>query len=150
MFESSTLLELRPAHGAVLALLAGGFAVHNVWMSLKVGQARKKFGVKYPALYEDATKPNAKAFNCVQRAHQNSLENLPSFYALLLVAGIRYPVSASIAGAVALVGRIAYFIGYSTGEPSARTRGAFTHLGVIALAGMVARWAVELIAPAFE
>lgn len=108
MFESSTLLELRPAHGAVLALLAGGFAVHvslgwrrvtglaaraqwvgtddvssrppppphptpphtrtlwypethcttatvllsfasfpqNVWMSLKVGQARKKFGVK--------------------------------------------------------------------------------------------------------
>ncbi|KAL4859302.1 Microsomal glutathione S-transferase 3 [Chlorella vulgaris] len=116
-------------------------AAANVWMSLKVGQARKKFGVKYPTLYEDATKPNAKAFNC--RAHQNSLENLPSFYALLLVAGIRYPVSASIAGAVALVGRIAYFIGYSTGEPSARMRGAFTHLGVIALAGMVARWAME-------
>jgi hypothetical protein len=37
-----------------------------------------RFGVKYPALYADkATCKDADHFNCVQRAHQNSLENFP-------------------------------------------------------------------------
>ncbi len=121
-------------------------------MAIKVGQARKKFGVTYPALYAPpghkdelvswvcSNTPNTEcitfmcstaslsplpplqAYNCVQRAHQvrlagglrrieqpspllhftlslltfgspllmqNCLENLPSFYALLLTAGYK-------------------------------------------------------------
>jgi glutathione S-transferase len=38
---------------------------------------RCRYNVKYPALYADKGTPNADAFNCVQRAHQNSLENYP-------------------------------------------------------------------------
>lgn len=52
------------------------------------------------------------------------------FLALLLVAGLKFPVSASVAGLVYLVGRIAYFAGYSTGEPNKRLRGAFMYFGL--------------------
>ncbi|KAL4426527.1 hypothetical protein ABPG77_008385 [Micractinium sp. CCAP 211/92] len=122
----------------------------NIWMGMKVGQARRKYEVKYPALYAPAGHKNEKEFNCIQRAHQNSLENLPTLYALLLTAGVRFPISAAVAGAVALLGRIVYFNGYSTGDPKNRQRGGFLHLGVIALMGMVARWSVELLAPALR
>ncbi len=64
--------------------------LQNGWMSVKVGQARKKYGVKYPAMYADkASNKDADAFNCVQRGHQNTLENFPALLALLLVTGLR-------------------------------------------------------------
>ncbi len=113
-------------------------------MAVGVMKARKQFGVSYPALYADeATNKSAKEFNCVQRAHQNSLENLPGFYALLLAAGTRFPIAASIAAAVYLLGRIVYFRGYSTGEPKARSKGAFLHFGSLALLVMVGKFAFE-------
>ena len=62
----------------------------------------------------------------------------------------QFPISAAVAGAVVLFGRILYFNGYSTGDPKNRQRGGFLHLGVIALMGMVARWSVELLAPALR
>ena len=33
--------------------------------------------MKYPLLYATGDDENSKTFNCIQRAHQNSLENLP-------------------------------------------------------------------------
>jgi hypothetical protein len=48
--------------------------------------------VKYPNLY--ASKENCedeksiRLFNCVQRGHQNSLEILPTFLTLLVLAGL--------------------------------------------------------------
>jgi uncharacterized MAPEG superfamily protein len=48
-------------------------------------------------------------FNCVQRAHQNSLENYPQFLAMLTLAGVKYPITAAAAGAIYLAGRIFYF-----------------------------------------
>ncbi len=59
----------------------------------QVMQARKKFAVEYPALYAD--KDNCKdekareTFNCIQRAHQNCLENLPTFMGLLAITGAK-------------------------------------------------------------
>ena len=85
-------------------------------MVMQVGAARKKYGIPYPTLYavpgtpreygppkaeataagaplagaerKDAniTAEEAYKFNCVQRAHQNSLENIPMIGLLALVS----------------------------------------------------------------
>ena len=52
------------------------------------------------------------------------------FLAVLLVAGVKFPIPASIAGVVYLAGRITYFAGYSTGDPNKRLRGAFMYFGL--------------------
>jgi glutathione S-transferase len=37
-------------------------------------------------MYAEQSDKNAKAFNCVQRAHQNLLENMPFFLTLLFTS----------------------------------------------------------------
>ena len=56
---------------------------------------------------------DAKAFNCVQRGHQNTMEFLPAFLALLLLGSIQYPLVAAGFGALYTVGRIQYFRGFT-------------------------------------
>lgn len=43
----ATTITLQPAHG-YLSLLVVGTVVVNMWASIKVGGARKKYGVEYP------------------------------------------------------------------------------------------------------
>ena len=94
----------------------------------------------------EAEKDHKKnVFNCVQRAHQNTLEILPVFNTLLLVGGLHYPEISAGAGVVFLLGRIVYAQGYSTGDPAKRTRGAFAYLGVLALLGTSATTIYNLI-----
>ena len=51
-----------------------------MYLGFQVGAARRKYGVKYPDMYADVksakNKKNANLFNCIQRAHQNSLERM--------------------------------------------------------------------------
>ncbi|KAK7042324.1 MAPEG family [Favolaschia claudopus] len=85
---------------------------------------RTKAGIKYPRLYADekqmAENPNALAFNCAQRAHQNTLEYLPILYTSTLLTALKYPIPAACALGVWSVSRIAYTIGYSSGNPGKR------------------------------
>lgn len=140
-------MELLPAHGLVGLAVVGTVLVHQGWMSMRVGKARKQYGITYPTMYAPAGHKHENAFNCVQRAHQNSLEGLASHYALLLTAGAKYPISASVCCAIVLLGRIMYFNGYASGDPKGRMRGAFHHIGELGLMGMVARWSLALLAP---
>lgn len=43
----ATTITLQPAHG-YLPLLVAGTVVVNMWASIKVGGARKNYGVEYP------------------------------------------------------------------------------------------------------
>ncbi|KAJ6481757.1 hypothetical protein C8R45DRAFT_1002945, partial [Mycena sanguinolenta] len=56
------------------------------WQGIKVGGARKAANIAYPRLYAEKAEmdasPAALKFNCVQRAHANTLENVPSIYAI--------------------------------------------------------------------
>jgi glutathione S-transferase len=74
-------------HGYVILASTGAFFVH-MWLSFKVGQARKKYNVQYPDMYSD----KEPVFNCIQRAHQNTLEGIPFYLSLLLTGGIRHPL----------------------------------------------------------
>ena len=112
----------------------------NMWLAFKVGAARKKYGIQYPTLYAvpntirvygpkvpvtvDATKSEsavlgelitneeAFAYNCVQRGHQNSVENYPIILALSLAAW-GFPIPAGFAVLSWTVGRIFYATGYA-------------------------------------
>lgn len=88
----------------------------------QVGEARRKYKVPYPTMYatETPTNKDGRAFNCVQRAHQNTLEFLPSFLTVLLLGGLRYPLAAAVLGGLYFVARIQYFRGYSSGEANQR------------------------------
>ena len=62
-------------------------------------------------------------FNCYQRAHQNYLEHIPHFLVLLLLSSLYMPKYAAALGALWLVGRTVYALGYYTGNPKNRLYG---------------------------
>lgn len=125
---SGLLSTLPKDYGYVL--LAGSSSVLLLgWLGHRVGKARKEFDVKYPTMYSD-DKP---LFNCVQRAHQNSVENHSAFLFTLLVSGLKYPRLSAGLGAVWVLGRISYARGYYTGDPEKRLRGAYGLVGSLGL-----------------
>lgn len=116
----------------------------HLYFAGKVMNGRKKYGVKYPDLYGDHSTADGKAFNCIQRGAQNAFENISSFHTLLLLSGARYPISASVAAAIYLAGRVMYMQGYATGKPEGRLRGSFMYFGIFAMVGMIGKWSYDL------
>eukprot|EP00475_Leptophrys_vorax_P025984 TRINITY_DN36379_c0_g1_i1.p1 TRINITY_DN36379_c0_g1~~TRINITY_DN36379_c0_g1_i1.p1 ORF type:complete len:146 (+),score=11.25 TRINITY_DN36379_c0_g1_i1:139-576(+) len=135
---------LPDAFGAVMLVVVAAIFLHQ-WMGVQVGMARKKFGVPYPLMYAQESNKHAREFNCVQRGHQNSLEALPQFFVLLLLAGLQYPWTATIAGGVYVVSRYFYFTGYATGNPDGRYRGMGWALGMLVLIGCNVAFALRLL-----
>ncbi|GAA5999325.1 MAPEG family protein [Rhodotorula paludigena] len=127
-----------PADYAYVAAV-GTVGVYSLltFATIKVSNARKAANVAYPAPYaENAVADRdvkAKIFNCAQRAHANTLENLPLFLLTLFHSGLYRPRFAAAAGAIWIAGRIAYIAGYSTGNPAKRQRGVFAYLGFLPL-----------------
>lgn len=92
--------------------------------SLVVGRYRKQAGIKYPQLYADqvqvAASKDAHLFNCAQRAHQNTLENIPIIYTVTLLTSLKFPIFAASMCGLWSISRISYTRGYLTGEPKNR------------------------------
>lgn len=139
MAVQSKLMEILPKHYGCVVFTAVGSILVNQWMVFNVMRARKKYNVKYPLLYS----PDNQAFNCIQRAHQSTLETYPQFLLLLMVGGLQYPRVAAVGGVVCLLGRIAYAIGYSTGDPQKRVWGSFGYVGLVALLGSTLSFAAH-------
>ncbi|KAK1926236.1 hypothetical protein DB88DRAFT_155646 [Papiliotrema laurentii] len=113
-----------PQHYPLVGLGVAGLWAVNIWQQILVMKARKESGVAYPNLY--ATDAEAKAdpkkhrFNCVQRANQNSLENVTFVLPLSLFFGLFHPKLATAFTLTYIVGRIGYTLGYSSGQPDKR------------------------------
>lgn len=134
-------MSLPADYGYVFGALGLSF-IANAYLAISVGQARKKFGVKYPAMYatkdhitKDVTVKDVEQFNCIQRAHQNTCENLASVQLLAVVNGLLSPKFAGACLAIYSVGRVVYGYGYKHGGPDGRrTGGILSHLGDLPLA----------------
>ncbi|KAF7292819.1 hypothetical protein MIND_01180800 [Mycena indigotica] len=89
-----------------------------------VSKHRKLSGIQYPRLYAEKAEmeanPAAHLFNCVQRAHQNTLENVTQMYIMTVVLGLTHPKLAASALAAWTASRVLYTMGYATGEPKKR------------------------------
>lgn len=139
-------MEIKADFGYVVLVAFASTLVHHLVMTIGVVRARKKYKVPYPALYADkADNKDAELFNCVQRGHQNSLENYPQFLACLILTGLAYPITSAITGAVYLIGRIVYFMGYATGDPNKRMRGAFFNFAMLFYYGLLVTAGISML-----
>ena len=99
---------------AVVTLLA---LLVYFWMSLQVGRARGKSGIKAPTMTGDPLLERAI------RVHYNTLEWLPIFLPSLWLFAIYWnELVAAGLGIVWIVGRLVYAVGY-TADPAKRSAG---------------------------
>ncbi|POM72086.1 Microsomal Glutathione S-transferase [Phytophthora palmivora] len=96
-------------------------------------------------MYAEKKDKNANEFNCVQRAHQNVLEHLPVFYAMLATSSIYRPKIAAAAGVLRIAGFIMYVKGYSSGDPGKRRKGNFGHFGSLIMLGLSLEAALRIL-----
>mmetsp|Transcript_15974 Transcript_15974/g.11529 ORF Transcript_15974/g.11529 Transcript_15974/m.11529 type:complete len:193 (-) Transcript_15974:109-687(-) len=135
VYAFSSLVPFLPrAYAGVVLVNIVGSSLGLIVLGGKVGGARKQFIEKakkdgdadaearfsYPKLYAEGFSDHAKKFNCIQRGHQHALETYTAFVTLSLIAGVKYPITATVGGLVWLAARFAWAGGYATGEPSRR------------------------------
>ncbi|XP_070568870.1 glutathione S-transferase 3, mitochondrial-like [Ptychodera flava] len=133
-------ITIHPEFGYVIFTLIASW-VMLMYLGINVGKARKKYEVKYPTMYSD----RSPIFNCIQRGHQNTLEQYPIYAIFQIISGLQFPVCSSVAGLVWIVSRISYAHGYSTGDPEKRLRGAYGYFGLFAMVGMSIYLALSLL-----
>jgi glutathione S-transferase len=104
------------------------------WMSLRVGQARSKFGVAPPAT------TGHPEFERVFRVQMNTLEWMPIFLPALWLAAVYVSdIGAALVGLVWIVGRGLYMLGYAEAAEK-RHRGFVVQViaaGVLWLAALI-------------
>jgi len=133
--------------------------ISNFYLVLNVVKLRRKFGIKYPAVYADydthvdskgilCKKEDVDQFNCAQRAHQNTVENLPTVQLLGTINGLLFPQFSGCCLAIYAVGRVVYGRGYMNKGPDGRMAGGIiSHLGDFPLYLCTAYSAVTLLTP---
>jgi glutathione S-transferase len=94
-----------PHYTAIVTLLAIGL---YFFFATRVAVAHAKFGVKLPAMTGNPD------FERVFRAHENTLEWMPTFLVPLWLCAIYLSdIGAAALGLLWIAGRVVYFVGYS-------------------------------------
>ncbi len=127
--KMSILSHVEPEFGYVIFIIICAFIL-NFFQTVRISMLRRSRGIAYPAMWSD----QHPEFNLAQRAHQNTLEVTQYFLTFLLVAGLRLPAYAAVFGAIWVVGRFIYSIGYYY-EPKWRIPGyaISTYAGLVPL-----------------
>jgi glutathione S-transferase len=128
-----------PKYTAVVTILS---ILLYFYISTRVSVARRKFGVKLPAI---SGHPD---FERVFRAHMNTLEWMPIYLPLLWLAAIYFnDLAAAAVGIVWIIGRAMYLAGY-TAAVAQRSRGFFVQAMacIVLLVGAIAGVAMRFIA----
>ncbi|TFK56322.1 membrane-associated proteins in eicosanoid and glutathione metabolism [Heliocybe sulcata] len=117
------------------------------WQTYRVGKARAASGIKYPQLYAEKAEAEASKeallFNCMQRAHQNTVELLPIILLGTLVTGLSHPYIAASLCTTFVISRAIYTIEYAAGNPSRRNaRGGAFGIYSAGMLMMTATWTV--------
>ena len=105
--------------------------VLGAWLNLSVCMARRRYKVPYPV--QVPTEREQLPFLCAQRAQTHFHEVAPTFYVLLFTGGLRLPRTSALLGAVYVLGRLIWSLGYLSDEPGRRTRGSFYGAGLVGL-----------------
>lgn len=93
-----------PKYTAIVTLLAVAL---YFFMATQVAAAHGRFGVKLPAM------TGHPDFDRICRIHQNTLEWMPTFLAPLWLCAFYFSdIAAAALGAIWIVGRLVYFLGY--------------------------------------
>ncbi|OQO10945.1 hypothetical protein B0A48_05200 [Cryoendolithus antarcticus] len=149
-------LTLPVEYGYVL-LTATFTLFSSSWHGVRVGGFRKAAKIPYPQAYAESNDMKAASgdekkkmylFNCAQRAHGNFLENMPAFTIAMLIAGLRFPVTAAIMGLGWNVSRIFYAVGYTSpnhDKGQGRLYGLTFWLFQAGLIGMVGWMGVKMV-----
>jgi len=130
-----------PSGYGFVVLTAVGSVMMVTWKSMKVGIARDEFKIPYPYIYAS----DNIAFNCVLRAHQNTMENYPQFLLMLMIGGLEMPYFCAVGGWIWIFGRIMYAKGYYTGDPNKRARGNMSVIGMVMLIAATVKFAIKHI-----
>ncbi|KAF9188067.1 Microsomal glutathione S-transferase 3 [Haplosporangium sp. Z 767] len=137
-----------PDYGYTVAVTVASTLLVS-FFGAKVTSYRDVAKVPLPFLYAEPAECKADhkklIFNCYQRVHQNTLEGFASYLITLMFAGLRYPIASAALGSIWCLGRIFYYIGYTSGKPSARQMGIFGHIGEVGLLGLTGKIAYDLI-----
>jgi len=128
-----------PSGYGFVVLTAVGSVMMVTWKSMKVGIARDEFKIPYPYIYAS----DNVAFNCVLRAHQNTMENYPQFLLMLMIGGLEMPYFCAVGGWIWIFGRIMYAKGYYTGDPNKRARGNMSVIGMVMLIAATVKFAIK-------
>lgn len=95
-----------PYYTAIVTMLAVTF---YFFLATRVAAAHIKFDVRLPAMIGNSD------FECICRAHINTLEWMPIFLVPLWLCAIYFSdTAAAVLGLVWIAGRAAYFTGYRT------------------------------------
>jgi len=144
-------------YGYVL-VTASASMFFSVWQGMRVGPFRKAAKIPYPNAYASPDQIEACAdekekqakylFNCAQRAHYNFLENYVATLPAILIAGLAYPVTSAASGAIWLVFRYMYAVGYTRADKTngkGRMAGSGFWLAQAVLFGMVGKMGFDAL-----